>query len=62
MTRKEVVATVRLALERGDLPRGGPSEVAAFDLLGELSPGYWQRWSEATAERILARERQRGES
>jgi hypothetical protein len=32
------------AIERGDLPRGGPSELAAHDLLDEVPEGYFERW------------------
>jgi hypothetical protein len=32
------------AIERGDLPRGGPSELAAHDLLHEVPEGYFERW------------------
>ena len=42
------------AVEAGRLPRGGPSDAAARDLLDDLPAGYWQRWGDAAAERIRA--------
>jgi hypothetical protein len=40
------------AVGRGDIPRGGPSELAARDLLDEVPDGYWERWSARAVDRI----------
>lgn len=61
MTREDVQNAVAAAVDRGELPSGGPSEAAAHGLLDQLPPGYWQRWSEAAAERIRASSGDRGE-
>ena len=45
----------RIVLEvvsRGDVPAGGPSELAARDLVEAAPARYWQRWSADAAERI----------
>ena len=42
------------AIQAGRLPRGGPSDAAVHDLLDELPGGYWERWSDAAAERVRA--------
>ena len=52
MEPAEVRRKVLEAVERGDLPRGGPSELAAHDLVDEAPPGYFERWSQDSAERI----------
>ena len=43
------------AVEAGRLPRGGPSHLAALNLLDDMPPGYWERWGEHAAERIRAK-------
>ena len=55
VTRTEVQRVVRAAVDAGQLPAGGPSEAAAYGLLDDLPPGYWQRWAEAAADRIRAK-------
>jgi hypothetical protein len=50
-----VVARVLEAVARGELPPGGPSELAALDLLDDLPGSYWQRWSPDAAARIRTR-------
>jgi hypothetical protein len=40
------------AIERGEIPKGGPSELAAYDLLDDVPEGYWDRWSAESVERI----------
>jgi hypothetical protein len=40
------------AVERGDLPRGGPSHLAALDELDTVGAEYWARWSAAATDRI----------
>lgn len=40
------------AVERGDLPRGGPSELAARDLIDHAPASYWTTWTREAAERI----------
>ncbi len=52
MTRAEIAREVLAAVDRGETPRGGPSEAAARDMLDQLPAGYWDRWSEDTADRI----------
>jgi len=52
MTRTEVQRAVRAAIAAGDMPPGGPSEAAAYDMLDQLPAGYWDRWSEDAADRI----------
>jgi hypothetical protein len=42
------------AIEAGRLPRGGPSDAAARDLIGEMPTGYWEGWSNDAAARIRA--------
>ena len=42
------------AVEGGRLPRGGPSDAAAHNLLDDLPDGYWQGWSDDAAARIRA--------
>jgi len=54
MTRDDVLRAVRDAVERGDVPAGGPSEAAAHGLLDEIPAEYWRRWSEDAARRIRA--------
>jgi hypothetical protein len=43
------------AVESGRLPRAGPTDAAAHDLLDELPGSYWQDWSDNAAERIRAK-------
>jgi hypothetical protein len=38
--------------DTGDLPRGGPSDLAAYDLIDEAPPDYFERWANESAERI----------
>jgi hypothetical protein len=52
MTRDDVQRAVAAAVDRGEIPRGGPSEAAARDMLDQIPAGYWDRWSEDTADRI----------
>ena len=52
MTRAETARVVLAAVDRGEIPRRGPSEAAARELLDQLPAGYWDRWSEDTADRI----------
>ena len=40
------------AIERGEIPKGGPSELAAHGLTDDAPEGYWSRWGEGSAERI----------
>jgi hypothetical protein len=42
------------AVADGRLPRGGPSHIAALDLVDDMPDGYWERWGDAAAERIRA--------
>ncbi|HLM25425.1 MAG TPA: hypothetical protein VK304_00495 [Thermoleophilaceae bacterium] len=55
MLRAEVRRHVLQAVDRDDLPRGGPSELAALDLLEETPAHYLERWGQEAAERIRAR-------
>ena len=50
----EIQRRVIDAVEAGRLPRGGPSEACAHDLLDDLPDGYFERWANAAAERIRA--------
>lgn len=50
----EIRRRVTDAVKAGRLPRGGPSDAAARDLLDELPGDYWERWGADTAERIRA--------
>ena len=43
-----------LAIERGEIPPGGPSELAVHDLLDDVPAGYWERWMKRSVERITA--------
>ncbi len=52
MTRADIAREVLAAVDRGEIPRGGPSEAAARGLLDQLPAGYWDRWSEDTIDRI----------
>ena len=52
MTRAETAREVLAAVDRGEIPRGGPSEAAARDMLDQLPASYWDRWSEDAADRI----------
>lgn len=54
MTRDDVQNAVAAAVDRGDLPAGGPSDAAALGLLDELPAGYWPEWAELAADRIQA--------
>lgn len=47
-TRRQVLA----AINAGRIPRGGPSELAAHDLIDEVPAGYWERWTTGAAERV----------
>jgi hypothetical protein len=53
--RDDIRAQVLAAVEAGRLPRGGPSHVAALDLVDDMSAAYWAEWSEHAAERIKAK-------
>jgi hypothetical protein len=52
VTGAEVRRRVLEAISCGELPRGGPSELAAYDLIDEVPPGYLERWTSEVAERI----------
>ena len=52
MDPAEIRRQVLEAVERGDIPRGGPSELAAYDLIEDVPAGYWERWTARAAERI----------
>jgi hypothetical protein len=54
MTGAEYRELVLDAVEDGILPRGGPSDAAAHDLLDAIPPGYWACWSSGAAGRIRA--------
>lgn len=58
MNREEIRRQVLEAVERGEIPKGGPSELAAYDLLDDVPDVYWERWSKQSVERI--RELRRG--
>jgi hypothetical protein len=45
---------LRRPWDGGPLPTGGPSELAAHNLLEKASSGYLERWAAAAAERIRA--------
>ena len=45
------------AIARGDIPAGGPSELAARDLVDDAPARYWQRWADDAAARIRERAR-----
>jgi len=49
-TRRRVLE----AVARGELPPGGPSELAALDLLDEAPSEHWERWSAHAAGRVRA--------
>ncbi len=55
MTRAEIAREVLAAVDRGEIPRGGPSEAAARGMLDQLPAGYWSRWSAGAVDRIRAR-------
>jgi len=40
------------AIERREIPKGAPSELAVYDLLDDVPAGYWERWSKRSVERI----------
>jgi hypothetical protein len=52
MRADEVRRQVLEAIDSGRIPRGGPSELAAFGLLDDVPAGYWERWTAEAAERI----------
>ena len=52
MDRAEIRRRVLEAVERGEIPPGGPSELAAWDLLDDVPPAYLERWSQGSVERI----------
>jgi hypothetical protein len=52
MRTDEVSRRVLAAVEDGRIPRGGPSELAAYGLLDVVPAGYWERWMAETADRI----------
>ena len=52
MSRDEARRRVLEAVGRGEIPKGGPSELAAYGLLDDVPDAYWQRWSEGSVERI----------
>lgn len=52
MEPDEVRLAVLAAVERGDIPRGGPSELRALDLADDAPAGYWERWVREAAARI----------
>jgi hypothetical protein len=52
VNREEARRQVLEAIERGEVPKGGPSELAAYDLLDDVPPAYWERWSRGAVERI----------
>ena len=54
MDRAEIRRRVLEAIEAGEIPPGGPSELAAYDLLDDVPAGYWERWSKRSVERITA--------
>lgn len=55
MTPNEIGARVLAEVEAGRLSRGGPSHLAALDLLDEIPSSHWQRWNADTADRIRAK-------
>jgi hypothetical protein len=55
MTPDEVRASVLAAVEAGRLPRGGPSHLAALDLIDEMPGSHWREYGDAAAQRIRAR-------
>jgi hypothetical protein len=48
---------VLTAVAEGKIPAGGPSELAARDLIDQAPDGYFERWSHDAAERIRAQAR-----
>jgi hypothetical protein len=52
VTRDEIRRTALDAIAAGRVPRGGPTELAAYELLDDAPPGYWERWSREATERI----------
>ena len=52
MNPAEARRRVLRAIERGEIPSGGPSELAAYELLDDVPAGYWERWSQGAVERI----------
>jgi hypothetical protein len=55
MTPDEIRQRVLNAVADGRLPRGGPSHLAALDLINEISGSTWEEWGRAAAERIRAK-------
>ena len=54
MDRAEIRRQVLEAIERGEIPKGGPSELAAYHLLDDVPEGYWERWMKRSVQRITA--------
>jgi hypothetical protein len=52
VNRAEARQRVLEAIEEGRIPKGGPSELAAHELLDDVPASYWERWSEGALERI----------
>jgi uncharacterized paraquat-inducible protein A len=40
------------AVQRGEIPNGGPSEVVAHGLADQAPAEYWERWSREASDRI----------
>jgi hypothetical protein len=55
MTPNEIRRQVLASVAEGKIPAGGPSELAARDLIDQAPGGYFERWSHDAAERIRAR-------
>jgi hypothetical protein len=55
VTPEEVRRQVLQAIERGEIPMGGPSEIAAYGLIDEVPRDYWERWNGDAAARIKAK-------
>ena len=55
VTPEEIRQQVLAAIDRGEIPAGGPSEIAAYDLVDEVPRDYWQRWGSDAADRIRAK-------
>jgi hypothetical protein len=52
MIRDEIRQLLLDAIERGEIPPHGPSELAALGLLEDVPEGYFERWAQDSSERI----------
>jgi hypothetical protein len=55
MSPEEVRRQILAAIDRGEIPMGGPSEICAYGLADEVPRDYWEGWSADATARIRAK-------